>query len=370
VEARAVGGAGVRRVGAGEDRHARLLELADGGERVPELEALVGREGPAQGGGLVGAQVGRETGIVRQGLAARGPGRALDHGEGRRHERLVRLDQPGEARLRRPVGEDVDEAVRSRLDRLLGAILGADVDHRQLAVLVGGLHQRREGRPVEGRQLEAVRRAVLQHDLDVVRPLGHAGVDPGLRLLRPGQRRDGHAVLRAVAAGSGGEVARAVEVGPPRRPGLRLLLAHLPGEVGIGEHVELGGDAEDERPLQRVAPGVGVAVDEAGEDRLAGAVDDRGPPGRDDVRARGGDSVPLEDDGPLRDHPGAVEDADVDDGGRNGLGRGPGDPARGQQDSRKQEMLASDHDGGSLLGRLSLSQIGTGFQGANVRRWR
>ena len=52
-----------------------------------------------------------------------------------------------------------------------------------------------------------------------------------------------------------------------------LLGAHRRGEPVIGEHVELGRDAEHERALERVAERVRVRVDQARQERPAGAVD-------------------------------------------------------------------------------------------------
>ena len=88
-----------------------------------------------------------------------------------------------------------------------------------------------------------------------------------------------------------------------------LLLQHGDGR----EHVELRGDAEAQRTLERGPEDVRVRVDETRQQRLARPVDHLRARGDFRVRAGGDDDAVLEDNGGAGDDARAVEKAHVAD---------------------------------------------------------
>ena len=120
--------------------------------------------------------------------------------------------------------------------------------------------------------MAAVGAEIVDHDLDVIRTLGNAGVDPSLSLRGRRERWDLKAVLRTMAAGDSRESSGGAQIGPVEIFALGLIFLGRLHEVQTGEHVEFSCDAENLCFLQRVALGVRVRVDQAGQESVARGV--------------------------------------------------------------------------------------------------
>src|SRR6202040_3934073 len=124
----------------------------------------------------------------------------------------------------------------------------------------------------------------------------------------PGQGRDGEAVLGAVTSRDGGQGPGGAQVGLVEASAGDLVGLHFRGPPRVGEHVELGGDAEDQRVPQRVAQAVGMRVDQTRQQRPAGARHHLGAGWNGQVAADRGDLAAAHQDVGDAEHAGAVED--------------------------------------------------------------
>ena len=309
MDAQTVRRARVGDVRAGEDRDARGVELADGVARngadrrvatagEAELESLdVGRVDP-----------GAEVGVGHQRSAAADSAHAVEDRQGGDDERFFRDGEVDEGRVDRHVGEDVDQAVGSFEQGLARRFAPRDVDDGELAPLVGRGDHRGEGLAVDRGPTEAEDLAVVVNDLDIIGPLGDPGVDERLRLGRPGDRGDLHAVLGPMPPRRGDERPARKQVRAARRRGR----PHPGDERRVSEHIKLGRHAEDGSLFERfLGERVRMRVDQTRQQRLPRAVDDRRPRGDLGV---GRDVLdhPVDRDHRLRpDRLPAVEDADL-----------------------------------------------------------
>jgi hypothetical protein len=297
VHRRPVHRARVAGVGAGEDRHARRAQRADGrlgggvaprrrgagdGEDLAEhLRVLAGEEGRD-------ARVARERRAWRHAVGARADGAATrggEHRERRDSEGATSLHQRREARVAGRVEHQVREAARAGVDGGARRAQIADVHDGQPVAPARGGDGRAQRRGVERGEAAAVEVPVVEDDLDPVGALGEPRVDERLRRVGGGERGDRHPVLGAVAARCGDERAGGEHVGARRGAPVALLRAPRRRLPVVGEHVQLGRHAEGERGARRVAPGMHVRVDEAGEERAPAPVDHRGT-GRGDEAGR------------------------------------------------------------------------------------
>ena len=236
------------------------------------------REAALERRALGGRDERRETRVGDERGPAGDAGRALGHRQRRRDEGAAR---------RRPAARTPASAGASAkmcTSPLAPAAIAssapcarADVNHGELAARLRGGDRRRRvrARSMVG-DLHAVRRAVVVDDLDVVGALGDPRVDEGLRVGGRGERRE--SACRTRCRGPSGAVtsvpaekrsARPERRRPPAAVRVRIVAAH----AVVGEHVELGRHAEDERALERIAEGMRVRVDEARQERPALAGD-------------------------------------------------------------------------------------------------
>jgi hypothetical protein len=174
---------------------------------------------------------------------------------------------------------------------------GGGVGNRQSAVAVRFLHGRVEDLVADHRQAGvADHGAVLDHDLDVVAALRDLPLDHPHRLLRCGAERELEGgQVRLVAARLVGGVSldvisfrRAVLArvptgrGDPHQGGAQVCDV-VPARNGPAlrrrpatHHLELGRHAEAQRQAKTLESGMAVRVDQAGQERPAAGVDDRG----------------------------------------------------------------------------------------------
>ena len=193
--------------------------------------------------------------------------------ERRRDERVVGRDELSELGVGLAIDEEVHEPVRSGVDRITRAGAVADVHDRELPALVRRGDHRAHRLLAERGERHAIRVAVVVDELDVVRPFGDPRVHERLGGIGFGDGRNRHAVLGAVAFRDGDQRAGREQVGAIGGLACCLLRARSAGRGRVGEHVELGGDAEDEGGLAGVAERVRVGVDESREQGLATPVD-------------------------------------------------------------------------------------------------
>lgn len=333
-------GAGVGRVGARQDRHARGLELAHGGlrGRVAQGWRLGGAgEGHLEQVAAGGEQVRCQPVVAQQRGAACSPGPTHQDREGRDHERLTLGYEPGEPRVRRSVGEEVDQGVGPGLDRLPRRRRISDMDDSELPVPVRRLDRRAQRGQVEGGPGHTVGVEIVVGELDPVRALGDPGVHEGLRRFGGAEGGNPYPELGTVPARRGDHRPRREEVGPIGAGARRLLLAHGAAEAGIGEHVEVRGHAEDQGLAQwRIADRVRMRVDQPREQGPARGVDDLGPLRRREVPPHPRDLAALDQEVlPLED-PLAIEDAGVTKEG-GGLLRGEWGGQREEGDQREEQ---------------------------------
>jgi hypothetical protein len=188
---------------------------------------------------------------------------------------------------------------------------------------VSRLDERLHDVDLQRRQLQPGGRTVVDDDLQIVDPLretrlderpGPAGIADRVERVVAAERRAGRAVegieeLAGVPARGCRERAGGADVGDVVALGRQ---PPLPGEVRRqAEHVELGRHPERERLREAAVHGMGVGVDQAGQQCLPGAVHD--DVGRAAVRL--GDPVAVDEH--IRAPGGAltVEDADGTDKG-------------------------------------------------------
>ena len=341
--------AGVRRVRAGEDGNAGGLERRDSRACVVERERLQPagklkrRRQPLH---FRLGQSRRKMWIGRKRRAARPARFAFEHRERRHDERMMRGHPRREVRRRGRVREKVHEPVRAGLDRSHRIGLCADVDDRHFLAPVGRGHDRRQFFVAQSRPRDSVRGSVVFDDLDVIRSLGDPRVDERPRVAGAGERGDLLAELGPVAAGSRDEHAGRSQVGTRCDSMAGLLRANASRERRIGEHVQFGRHAELHGSLQRIAAGVRMGVDEAGQQGLAGAVNQIGARGRRKVRAQRGDVIAVDDDGDVWKKALAVEHAYVHQRGAC-ASRGGGDACRHRSLRRSIECDARSHDAGA-----------------------
>src|SRR3974390_572928 len=162
------------------------------------------------------------------------------------------------------VGKQMSQPVGSGVDYVTSILLFADVDHRQLATLVSGVDQSFQSFMVERRTMAAVGAGVIDDNLDVIRTLGDAGVNPCLCLGWRCKGWDLDAIFGAVPAWYGGQRTGRAEIGLVEILAICLCLFHLLHVLRVGEHIEFGGDAEDLSLFKCAAPGMRVRIDESG----------------------------------------------------------------------------------------------------------
>ncbi len=222
------------------------------------------------------------------------------------------------------------EAVDAGVERHPGRVGGQRVRDREHAVPARLGDARVESGLVEHRQAGvALHRAVVDHELDVVRPGRDQLRHEGRRLLgRGGERHQWHRPGGFLLAGVGArpelevvrdQLARVAAGWGDAEPGR----AHVGERVVVGDpgpvgprvhalHLELGGDPEPQREREGVVRAVGVCVDQARQQGRAGRVDDLG-------RGRGlpadrGDPGAVDNDRRGAEHRLAVEHPRVRDG--------------------------------------------------------
>lgn len=121
--------------------------------------------------------------------------------------------------------------------------------------------------------------------------------------------------------GGGGERSGGEQIGAIVGNACALLAAHRGGELVRGEHIEFSGDAEDQSLLEHFwRKCVRVAVDQAGQERAVGAVDDLGVGRRLEIGGEGFDPSIFRKNIQRTARGLAVEDADVAEKCRRGLG--------------------------------------------------
>jgi len=214
-------------------------------------------------------------------------------------------------------GEDVDQTIRSGLDRVPRLLLRERVHHCEFSALVCRLHQRAHGAVVEHR--DTFRRpvpgaAVVVNDLDVVRAFGNPRIHKLLSLLRPGnrgKRRSAHLCWmpsRHGRAHSGCAQIRHIR----RIVGLdRLDLFHA---LPAAEHIQLRGHAQLERLPSSVFGAihyVHVRIDQPRQQRSPLAIDHFGVRRRDSRRRKLADFSVLEQHVLMIEDALAIEDTDV-----------------------------------------------------------
>ena len=323
VNARSVSRARVRCVGARQNRHAGLVEGAGVPDRVFQVLGKFEAEVAVQVASLIGHEEGGDQWIGRQFTAAATARNGLDDGQSRNDESPgVEGGLDGVIRPRGVV-EDVDQPVGAGADRLFGAPCRADVEDGQQIVAVGGGHDSRQGRGGVRGDGASDRCPGLVDHLDEVRPLGGAIGDELLRLRRIVQGRQRDPELRAVPAVDG-DAAAGYDIGSVGGGALSLLPAPLSRDVGVGEHVEDGRDAEVERLLGRRSEVVRVAVDQPRQQGHALSLDDLGlgAGGCRNVGARRDrlDRAAADHDSGAIEHLVSGEYAGALDHGRRGLG--------------------------------------------------
>ena len=323
VDAGALRSARVAGVGAGEDRNMCCLQLPHGFIGALATGRLGQAEASLHGGGLGGQQVGLDTRIVRQFRIEAGAANAIQHGERGNDEDVMRGGDPAEVRGGCRPDEQMRQAVSARIDGIQRLLQGADVRHHQLSALVRRFGQRLHQRFAERRAWlgDTIFEGVVVDDLDVIRALGDARVDPCLRFFRPGERGDRDAVLGAVASRDGRQVARRPEIGIIAQFPFALLLLDAGGHFRVGEHIEVGGHAENGRLLEQgFGDGVGMGVDQAGEQRLSRAIHDVGAGRARDGFSHGANDAVLHQHTAVFQRAGSVEHADVLDQQSRGCG--------------------------------------------------
>ena len=322
VDAHAVG----RDVGAGEDGDAGGVEGGDvvfGDLEVVEGEGALGR-GVEEIELLQVGEVGAEIGVGDHGGAAVGGDEALFGVEGGREEDAFVDREVDEGVGGGLVDEDVYEAVDSVVHGVEGGALTGDVGDAHHAALAGFAGEGLDGGVVEDGDGGAGEGAVLEHDLEVIGSLLLAVLHELLRFVggaEGGSLDDVGGPVVGVSLGDGGRVDGAELVGAIGGAGVLLLGGHLLDEGEVAPHVEFGGDAELGCSLQVPAlPGVGVPVDEAGQEGLPGAVDGGCAGRHDDVCPDSLYLVVDDEDGRAGQDVLSVEDADGGDGESAGTG--------------------------------------------------
>jgi hypothetical protein len=208
--------------------------------------------------------IGQAPPLVRAGYCCR-------HGQGGHDEGFALHGQFNQFSAGRACHVDMHEARHAVAQRQHRVGRRAHVGHR---------HQARGARrPAEGRHGLAVQagclvregRTILDDDLQVVRAFLDSRRDKGLRLRRLVDGGNLEAVLRAVAARHGGQDAGRPQVSAGGHPQCRALGLGGGQAGGLAEHLELGGHAHAQCVTPRGAVAVGVAVDQARQQRAAPA---------------------------------------------------------------------------------------------------
>src|SRR5262245_7496832 len=225
-------------------------------------------------------------------------------------------DHARESGIGRAIAEYVNQAVRASFDRVTSAFERGDVNDGQFTALVRGRDDCRHSLFADGRDIEAVRLAVVVYDLDVIASFIDAGIDEGLRLAGGGDRRDLQPILGTVSARGGDQRPGRKQVRAVRSLALRLLLPQLNRRPVIAEHIEFGGYSEHDRLFERGAESVRVGIDQTRQESMTRPVDYLRPVGRGDRFSDRLDLGALDDHGAGRDDGRAVENADIinDDG--------------------------------------------------------
>ena len=153
----------------------------------------------------------------------------------------------------------------------------AGVRHRQQAMGMSSGYRRCHGLFTEGGNIRVEHLEVVVDDLDVVRPLIHPRRHKRLGVFRLDQGRH-LGPLGTVRPRRGDPQHRAEQICPVMRRALLALGPHGAGELPVGgSHVHHRGHAEIQRPGQHGhGPGMGVGIDQAGQQGLARTVEDHG----------------------------------------------------------------------------------------------
>jgi hypothetical protein len=258
------------------------------GANSPSRRRSRGRADPARG-----VEEGRQRGILAQALALVGTSERAHHAQRRHHKGAALAQQGQQGGIGGRIAVDVHQPGGAGGDDRAGAL---DRRHMGDRLQPGGLAGRQQGgdaRRIEGGEVDmlAVAVAVVEHELDEVRTLLNAafhhsrGIGWGIE----GVQRN--AELGAVAAlggdqGTGRPDVRQCAVGE------RLAVAAVVGQCRRRtEHVDRAGDAEAQHLRPRLAPGVHVGVDQAGQQGAAAAADFGGVAHLGEALGDGGDAA-------------------------------------------------------------------------------
>ena len=268
MDAGALRGSRVAGVSTGQNRNMRRLQLPHG--FIGAFATGLGRQGEVgfHGGGLGGKQVWLEPFIFRQLRIEVGGANGVQDGQRRDYKDMMRRGDLPEIRRRRWPDEQVRQTIRARVDGVQRLLQGADVGHHQLAPLMRGNGQRLQNIFGERglRFIHPILDGVVVDHFDVIRAFGNAGIHPRLGFLGPRQCGNRQSVLGAVASRGRGQIAGRTKVGVIEQLSFPLVLLDAGGSGRIGEHIEVGGHAEDRGLLeQSFHDGVSMGVDQTGE---------------------------------------------------------------------------------------------------------
>ena len=259
VDADAVRSAGIGCIGAGKNRNMCCFQLDD--RLLSIFLAEVGmklRKRALQIRDVSPVRYGVRCGVVRERFTSGNAAYALKHRQGRNNEGVMCGYELAEVRCGSAVREKVSQAVGTRLNRNACVLLGSDVNHCDLAPLVGCIDDCLERFFVERGAMASVCAGVVDHNLDVVGSFGDAGLDlmPAPRRAKTALGSECRIQCRDLRAPSREFQRSAGRQGREYLPSACFLyLLHV---SRVSEHVQFGRDTEDLGLFERVAPDVRV----------------------------------------------------------------------------------------------------------------